>query len=101
MPVSSTLSSDGAELNIVVSGRFDFSSQIPFRQAYEKPGARPARYRIDLGGVTYLDRSALGMLLVLRDHAGGDAADIALLNCSADVRGTLQRANVERLFNIC
>ena len=98
MPVTSALTADGSELNIVLSGRFDFSAQLPFRQAYERTGAKPARFNIDMGEVSYLDQSALGMLLVLRDHAGGAAVQLA--NCSAEIRGALQRANFERLFKI-
>ena len=39
-------------------------------------------------------------LLLLRDHAGGDEADIRLLNCSPDVRKILSVSNFEQLFVI-
>jgi anti-anti-sigma factor len=94
------LSKDGAELVIQVSGRFDFSAHQDFRDAYELLGERPRRYRIDLQETSYLDSSALGMLLLLRDHAGGDSADVALLNCNADVRKILAISNFEQLFAI-
>ncbi len=58
------------------------------------------RYVVDLGGATYLDSSALGMLLLLRDHAGGDAAQIRLINCNADVRKVLSISNFQQLFVI-
>ncbi|MDB6059914.1 MAG: anti-sigma-factor antagonist [Verrucomicrobiaceae bacterium] len=100
MPITSSLSSDGSELAIMVAGRFDFSSQQQFRQAYESIAVKPARYRIDMSAANYLDKSALGMLLLLRDHASGNAADVHIANCSAEIRTTLQRSNFERLFNI-
>ncbi len=100
MPITSKLSADGAELVIEVAGRFDFSQQQQFRQAYESLTTRPQRFRIDMGAADYLDNSALGMLLLLRDHAGGDAARVAISNCRADVRSVLQRSNFERLFSI-
>ena len=55
---------------------------------------------VDLKGATYLDSSALGMLLLLRDHAGGDHARISLVNCNPDVRKTLSISNFEQLFQI-
>ena len=47
-----------------------------------------------------MDSSALGMLLLLRDHAGGDNADIALMNISPDVRKILAISNFDKLFKI-
>lgn len=100
MPITSNISADGSEAIIVVEGRFDFSLQIPFRQAYESIAPKPKRFRIDMAGASYLDKSALGMLLLLRDFAGGDNADVAIVNSNADVRGTFQRANFDKLFKI-
>lgn len=100
MAVAARLSKDGAELVIQVSGRFDFGAHQDFRDAYELLGERPRRYRIDLQETSYLDSSALGMLLLLRDHAGGDGADVALLNCNPDVRKILAISNFEQLFAI-
>lgn len=60
----------------------------------------PQRYTVDLKDTTYLDSSALGMLLLLRDHAGGDNSLIRLVNCNPDVRKILAISNFEQLFNI-
>ena len=49
---------------------------------------------------TYLDSSALGMLLLLRDHAGGESAQIRIVHCNADVRRILNISNFEQLFTI-
>ncbi|MCY1445193.1 STAS-domain containing protein [compost metagenome] len=55
---------------------------------------------VDLKGATYLDSSALGMLLLLRDHAGGEQAQISLIHCNPDVRKILSISNFEQLFSI-
>jgi anti-anti-sigma factor len=55
---------------------------------------------VDLSDTTYLDSSALGMLLLLRDYAGGDSARIVIENCNNDVRRILSISNFEQLFNI-
>lgn len=100
MAISTQLSADGQELTIAIQGRFDFGAHQAFRDAYERVDGTPKRYQIDLQGTTYLDSSALGMLLLLRDHAGGDHAQIRLLNCNGDVRKILAISNFEQLFQI-
>jgi anti-anti-sigma regulatory factor len=48
----------------------------------------------------YLDSSALGMLLLLRDHAGGDSANVQITKCNQDVKKILTISNFEQLFKI-
>lgn len=100
MAITSLPSPDGQELTIVIQGRFDFGAHQEFRDAYERVNLSPKRYVVDLKSTTYLDSSALGMLLLLRDHAGGDDAQIRLLNCNPDVRKILAISNFEQLFQI-
>jgi anti-anti-sigma factor len=63
-----------------------------------RPRARS--YLIDLEGVASMDSSALGMLLLLREHAGGDAADIRILNAGADLRSTFRVAGLDKLLTL-
>ncbi|NJN51001.1 MAG: STAS domain-containing protein [Gammaproteobacteria bacterium] len=100
MSIRSQASADGQALTIAVSGRFDFSAHKDFRKSYEDAKSGPARYTVDLAEATYLDSSALGMLLLLRDHAGGDAAEVQIVNCRPDVRKILTISNFEQLFDI-
>lgn len=100
MSISSNMSSDGRELTICIQGRFDFSAHQDFRGAYETLSAKPQAFLVDMNDTTYLDSSALGMLLLLRDHAGGDTATIKILNCSPDVKKILTISNFEQLFTI-
>ncbi|UVE16371.1 STAS domain-containing protein [Pseudomonas sp. LS44] len=100
MAITAQPSTDGQELTISIQGRFDFGAHQEFRDAYERVSSSPKRYVIDLEGTTYLDSSALGMLLLLRDHAGGDHAQIRLVNCNPDVRKILAISNFEQLFKI-
>ncbi|MGB4075774.1 STAS domain-containing protein [Pseudomonas sp.] len=100
MAITSLPSTDGQELTILIQGRFDFGAHQEFRNAYERVNSTPKSYVVDLKDTTYLDSSALGMLLLLRDHAGGDSAQIRLLNCNPDVRKILAISNFEQLFKI-
>jgi len=88
------------ELTIKIQGRFDFSAHQEFRDAYEKVSDEPKAYIVDMKETTYLDSSALGMLLLLRDHAGGDNSHIEIVNCNPDVKKILTISNFEQLFTI-
>ena len=101
MPITSTHSADGNALTINIEGRFDFSSHQQFRRAYEEGSdSKPASYIIDMKETSYLDSSALGMLLLLRDYAGGDASDISIVNANDDVKKILSISNFGQLFTI-
>lgn len=100
MTITTSQSSDGEALTISIKGRFDFSAHQAFRDAYESTVGADSHYVIDMAETTYLDSSALGMLLLLRDYAGGDKANIDIARSSPDVRKILTISNFEQLFNI-
>src|ERR1700722_6383080 len=100
MTINSNPSPDGNELTITVQGRFDFSSLQQFRNAYEKVAPKPKSYIIDLKESDYLDSSALGMLLALRDYAGGDEANIRVVGANPDVKKILVITKLDELFKV-
>ena len=85
---------------IKIMGRFDFSAHQDFRNAYESSDDNASSFEIDMSGTSYLDSSALGMLLLLRDYAGGDASSITISNPNVDIRKILTISNFEQLFKI-
>ena len=98
MSVVTEVSADKKKLTISVKGRFDFAKHQEFRQSYEKE--QPESVIVDLKEATYLDSSALGMLLLLRDHVGGDDSEIRVVNSSSDVKKILAISNFDNLFDI-
>lgn len=100
MTIHAKSTDDTSELIIFIEGRFDFSSHQSFCASYEALAPKPERYIIDMSATTYLDSSALGMLLLLRDHAGGDHSKISIIHCNEDVRKILTISNFEQLFDI-
>ncbi|AEF53866.1 STAS domain-containing protein [Marinomonas posidonica] len=86
-------------LTISIDGRFDYSCHKLFKEAFVSVNKAVA-YEIDLSRVTYLDSSALGMLLLLRDHAGGEKANVHLKKPNGAVLDILKIANFHRLFEI-
>jgi len=88
---------EGACITLHVSDRFDFSVHRGFHDAcLARPRARS--YVIDLEGVTCMDSSALGMLLMLREKAQASNQTVALSNCGGTVKQILDVANFGRLF---
>lgn len=86
---------------IQLQGRFDFNSHRDFRAAIDAALASPATaITLDFDAVEYLDSSALGMLLMLRDRAKGAACEVTLAGCRGAVKQVLDIANFGRLFNI-
>lgn len=100
MSIESDFEADSASLKIAVAGRFDFSCHESFRSAYEEQTELCDRYVVDLTDTEYLDSSALGMLLLLRDHGGGDDANIEIVGCNETVRKAFAISNFDQLFDI-
>lgn len=91
---------ENGDVVISVPGRFDFSVHKQFRDAYRDTPGKGTVYRVDLGQTEYMDSSALGMLLLLREHAGGDDGRVSIVNASEPVKKVLEIANFHRLFEI-
>jgi len=100
MSVVTEVSESGHKLTISIKGRFDFGRHQEFRESYEHLRQKPQSIVVDLKEATYLDSSALGMLLLLRDHAGGDQSDVRVINSNSDVRKILAISNFDKLFDI-
>lgn len=84
---------------IVLQGRFDFNSHREFREAIDLAIKEAAReIQVDLGAVEYLDSSALGMLLMLRDKAKAAGKEVALAHAKGAVKQVIDIANFGKLF---
>ena len=100
MAVDIKLNSEKSELNIKVSGRFDFSVHQDFRKASELDAAAVQTIVIDLQTTDYIDSSALGMLLIMRDKVCNDKRSIRIINAKPAVKKILQIANFDKLFTV-
>ena len=91
------------EVTIHVKGRFSFDVHAPFRAAYQsvmQSDVRPRRWTLDLGGTDYIDSSALGMMLLLKEAVGGHEADISIIRVPKEIRQILETANFQKLFTL-
>ncbi len=100
MQVTTTVAGDVATLGL--QGRFDFNAHRDFREATEGVLLDPTVkiLNVDLAQVEYLDSSALGMLLMLRDKIKASNRRVTLINCRGPVKQVLEIANFAKLFDV-
>ena len=85
---------------IVPQSRFDFGTHKQFRTCYKDNKKVSQQYVVDMREVVYMDSSAMGMLLLLREHAIANKGGVEIVNCKPEVKKILAIANFDRLFNI-
>jgi HptB-dependent secretion and biofilm anti anti-sigma factor len=100
MSIKTQITHDKAKLSL--QGRFDFSAHRDFRQGYEgllkQPGV--TSLEIDLRDINYIDSSALGMLLVLKETVAKSRQQLTIANCTGSIRKVLEVANFDKLFTL-
>jgi len=99
MSITTSESNDGNLVTIHVSGRFDFAAHQEFLRAYKQHPRGEKSFIVDLRNTDYMDSSAMGMLLQLRDYGTKDH-EMALLNSNDGVREILQIANFDKIFKV-
>lgn len=95
-------SNEGSKTILSLSGRFDFNTHREFRDAYENiiKSGNVKSLEVDLSHVDYMDSSALGMLLMLKERTGSHGITLALTGVKGAVKQILEIANFGKLFNI-
>lgn len=93
---------DASHGRLSLQGRFDFHSHRDFRSAYEKllENNTLRELEIDFGQVDYLDSSALGMLLLLKEKSEASGRSVILSGLRGTVKQVLDIANFGKLFTI-
>ncbi|PCJ37326.1 MAG: anti-anti-sigma factor [Moraxellaceae bacterium] len=96
-PVETELSDDSLTLTIKIVGHFNFELAQEFRSSYEDSPAEI--YAIDMRNSEYMDSSALGMLMIMRNLLGNDTI-ISIVNCTPQIEKILYIARLDKLFDI-
>lgn len=92
---------DGEKIVLIqISGRFDYKIAQQFRESYCELSNDGIAYYVDLSNAEYMDSSALGMLLLLREHARCHRGAVYLERPSSQIDAVLKMANFEKLFSI-
>lgn len=100
MAINTEKSEDGKKVTIKIDGRFDFGSHHDFRDAYRGATESGTQFLLDMSNTEYMDSSALGMILLLKEHAGSLGGDIKIVNAGADIKNILEIANFDKLFSV-
>ncbi len=93
-------SPDGTTLTFKPVGRFDGKIYQEFQDAYQRSAEPTSHYMVDFARIDYIDSSGLGMLLKLRERAGGSKTRVHLANCSSEIKKILRIANFHSLFTV-
>lgn len=93
---------DGSRGRLVLNGRFDFNSHVVFNQSADAllKVAGIDELELDFEQVKYIDSSAMGMLLLLKERVKGASKSITLVNCKGPVAQVFDLSNFRRLFII-
>lgn len=98
MSISINVSDDNKAVTIKINGRFDFSLHNEFRKAYKDVSLSGGEYAVDLSGTDYLDSSALGMLLLLKEHAESQGCTVKLAGFNDEIKEILTIASFDKIF---
>jgi anti-anti-sigma factor len=92
----------GNTATISLGGNFSFSAHREFKSAYRNQLSNSSigNIVINLAAVEYLDSSALGMLLVMRDNVQLANKSLVLASPSSITQRTFDIAGFEQLFTI-
>jgi len=91
---------NGKTVEIRIVGEFLFDLHAPFREAYRSVEDNGVRFVINLAATTYLDSSALAMILLLLKHVNNDASRVILRNASPAIRKILSVAQFNQLATV-
>lgn len=93
---------NGSTARLVLNGRFDFNCHGLFIQSTDPLllNGRVDKLELDFEYVKYIDSSAMGMLLLLKERANCASKSITLVNCKGTVGQVFELMNFSRLFDI-
>ena len=98
--MSISVSNEADRTVIRVKGRLDFNLRQAFREAYQSADSSK-HYILDFSENNYLDSSALGMLLLMREYVLESAkVPIEIRHCCSEVKAILQITNLSKFFTI-
>lgn len=100
MNVEQSVSQNGKEVTLCVKERFDFSLHQLFRESYIKCEEPNSVFNLDLSKTTYMDSSALGMILLLKEHADKLLGKVIIYKPNDSVSKILEIAQFHRLMDV-
>ncbi len=100
MPITCSKTNGSDQVTIKVTGRFDFSNHQEFIKAYKDEPKGEKNYIVELSDAEYMDSSAMGMLLQLREYSTKQKDCVVLANCNDAIHEILRIANFHKIFTV-
>lgn len=86
------------QLLIYIEGDFDGDLVRDFEFSYEEAVEPVKHYRLNMSNVHYMDSTALGMLLALREYAHQRGADVTIYSMNDIVIEIFRVLNFHKIF---
>ena len=96
--ITSEWNADNRSFIIHVKGDFTSEISAKFRQSYNNLTVLPKKYIVDFKETSYLDSTALGMILELREHAHNRQASIHVTNMNDVILEIFRVLNFHKLL---
>lgn len=100
MTVTRLISDNNKKLTISIQDKFDFSLYQSFRDSYSDFDSPNSQIILDLHKTSYMDSSALGMVLLLKEHADKLASNIVITGANSAVLQILEIAQFQKMMTI-
>lgn len=90
------------EISLQIPERFDFGYHKEFTAQYQTilEAGKVSEIALDFSRVSYLDSSALGMMVLFQKKAKGKNISVRIRGAKDSAKEILQIANFDRLFDI-
>jgi HptB-dependent secretion and biofilm anti anti-sigma factor len=99
MSIYKKKSDDGSEITIHLPEKFDFQMHSEFRSVYEEERNVKSMV-LDMDKTQYMDSSALGMMLQLKEYADSNNGKVSIKNVHNNILHIIKIAHFDKLFTI-
>ncbi len=101
MTIAITLDEKNKFVMVSIAGRFDYSLHEEFKNVLDHTKSNHyIKFVIDLGQVDEIDSSAIGMILLLKDMAGGKQSNVELKHIRPSIKEELEVAQIYKLVKV-
>ena len=99
MNIQTKKSDNGNVMTIFLPERFDFEVHGEFRDAYASE-KKACTLVLDMNKTNYMDSSALGMMLQIKEHAETCNGKVNIRNAKENILQIIKIAHFDKIFNI-
>ena len=101
MDIIREFSENGTILKMVLTGDLTFEKNLNFINSYIDIPSKVVKFVVDFKRVNYMDSSALGLLLLMKNFGQENGVTaFELINCNSTVKGILHVSEFDQLFDI-